>query len=579
MTRSPILLLLCLLSLSLAPVLSAQDSPPVPTLTVPTLVPALDSSPSAEVPAPLSAVADIVASGVFRVGLLYNDPPYSELTLQGEVSGFDADLLRKIAAIWGSEIEFAQVTRLNALDKLNSGEVHALASALVHYRALGAEVDFSHTYLRGKQALMVSHNSASSSPVEASHHTIGFVLGTRAEKALDLWRGQLGKELTLQPFLTLDRAVAALTRAEIAGIVAEEQALLRAAADAPDRLKILAEPVLSESHAFAVRRQDAPLRQLLNRTLQFLANDGELDVLFREYFPDGAYDSGIIPLWSGIGDEVNPGQFPADIRYPASYALPRVMNRGRLRVGGLTDSAQAVTDGQRRLANLNRALAAEVAARWGLSLELVPSDPQAAADLLSNGAVDLVVGLKPDWGAAAALDYSAPYLLHGDRLMVRTNSGIAGFNNLRGRFVGILSGDASARARAQAWADSINASLRFIQTTESGAALTLLDHNNANAIYADSLALLAHLEENPNALRLTDRWYSRSYYTFALPYNDPDFRLLLDYTLQEFILDGTLYRLTAPMLVSDELPAFDIIPGASQFAGINLAQPQANAAP
>ena len=198
---------------------------------------------------------------------------------------------------------------------------------------------------------------------------------------------------------------------------------------------------------------------------------------------------------------------------------------------------------------------------------------------MSKGAVDLVVGVKPDWSQAADLDFSAPYLLHGDRLMVRANSGIAGFNNLRGRIVGILIGDAGARDRAEAWADSINATVRFFRTTESGAALTLLDYNNANAIYADSLALLAHLEANPDALRLTERWYSRSFYTFALPYNDPDIRLLLDYTLQEFIVDGTLYRLTAPLIISDQLPDFDVIPGASQFAGVNLTASTADSAP
>ena len=579
MSRYLILFFICLLVLSRAPLLNAQDGPPAPTLTVPTLVPMLETAAPVEALFAVSAVADIIASGLFRVGVLYNDPPYSELTLRGELSGFDADLLRKIATVWDSEIEFVQVTRLNALDKLNSGEVHAVASAFVRYRDLDALVDFSQTYLRGKQALMVTANSPYTIPAELSDQSIGYVLGTRTEKALDIWRDRLGRELNLRSFLTLDRAVAALTRADIAGIVAEEQALLRVSADAADSVKMLEEPVVSESHAFAVRRQDAPMRHLLNRTLQFLSREGDLDVLFREYFPGATYNGDVLTLWTGIGDGVAPDEFAREIPYPSSPALPRIRSAGVLRVGGLIDAALATTAGQARLADLNRALITEIAARWDLSLELIPSNPDSAAELVNSGAVDLVLGVKPDWSEVTALDFSAPYLLHGDRLMVRTNSGIAGFNNLRGRFVGILIGDATARERAEAWADSINATVRFIRTTESGAALTLLDHNNANAIYADSLALLAHLEANPNALRLTDRWYSRSFYTFALPYNDPDFRLLLDYTLQELIVDGTLYRLTAPLIVSDELPAFDIIPGASQFASIELSSDSTDAAP
>ena len=225
-----------------------------------------------------------------------------------------------------------------------------------------------------------------------------------------------------------------------------------------------------------------------------------------------------------------------------------------------------------RLAELNRALVSEIAARWGLDLQLVAGDAGAAVDLLHGGLADLVVGVTPDWGQSASLDYSSPYLRHGDRLMTRVNSGIAGFNNLRGRIIGILISDPESRQRAEAWADSINATVRFFQTTESGAALTLLEHNNANAIYADSLALLAHLEANPRALRLTERWYSRAYIAFALPFNDPDFRNLLDYTLQELMLDGALLRLTAPLMLADELPGFDIVPGHSQYAGFELAR-------
>ena len=168
------------------------------------------------------------------------------------------------------------------------------------------------------------------------------------------------------------------------------------------------------------------------------------------------------------------------------------------------------------------------------------------------------------------MDFSAPYLLHGDRLMAPAHTQIRGFNDLRGRIIGVVIGDEGARDRAQTWADSINASVRFFQTREDGAALNLLEFNNAHAIYADSLLLVAHLQANPNALRLTERWYSRSYYAFGLPYNDLDFRLLVDYTIQELVRDGTLQRLSGALLLSDELPDFEKTPGAAVYAGISL---------
>ncbi len=550
----------------------AQDPKEVPTLAVPTLLPPQPVAPTSDALSSESALAEIIAGGAFRVGILYNSPPYSELTLQGELRGFDVELLRLIAETWDSEIEFLQVTRLNALDHLNSGRVHAVATALLRYRELDEGLEFTQTYLQGKQSMLVQSSSDFVSPLDLPGSSLGYVIGTRTEKALKLNGARLPGAAQLRHFLTLDRAVAALSRGEIDGVVAEEQALRRAIAEEPAAYRILEEAVLREARAFAVQRQDAPLRNALNRTIQLLTRNRDLAVLHREYFPDEEFPSDLIALWDGVGDSITLADMPSAILYPTQYTVPRILSSGVLRVGGIIGAEADLPSGQRRLDELNRALVVELAARWGVDVEWNSGTADVALELLERGDVDLIAGLKPDWNKAHALDFSMPYLLHGDRLLVPVNSGIEGFNNLRGRILGLLIGDETAQDRAQAWADTINASLRFFRTTEAGAAQTLLEFNNANAIYADSLALIPHLEANPNDLRLTERWYSRSYFVFGTAENDPDMRLLVDYTLQEMIADGTLYRLSARLIAADELPGFDMIPGAAAFAGINLSR-------
>jgi hypothetical protein len=56
----------------------------------------------------------------------------------------------------------------------------------------------------------------------------------------------------------------------------------------------------------------------------------------------------------------------------------------------------------------------------------------------------------------------------------------------------------------------------------------------------------------------------------AVPRNDVDFRLLVDYTLQEMILDGSLQTLTTPVLRSQDVPRYDVWPGAFEYLGFNL---------
>ena len=115
---------------------------------------------------------------------------------------------------------------------------------------------------------------------------------------------------------------------------------------------------------------------------------------------------------------------------------------------------------------LNRDLVNEIARRWSVRVEWIDGATESDLVQLQEDEVDLIVGVMPDWRWAGTVDYAAPYLLHGDRLMVPANSRISGFNDLRGRWIGTMIGDEAARARAQAWADSINASVQFYQTRE-----------------------------------------------------------------------------------------------------------------
>ena len=559
------------LAFAMIPWAVAQQPTPIPTLVVPTLVPRIADEDPAASQAVRSSVADIIESGAFRVGVLYNEPPYSEFTFQGDLRGFDIALLRLIVDLWGSDVEFIQVTRENALDRLQRGRVHAIATAFVHYRDLDDQLSFSQTYLVGRQAMMVRADSPYQALSELGDHRVGYVIGTRSERALNLWGARLNTSLNLQFFLTLDRAFAALIDGAIESIVAEEQALLRVASEYAEGVRILDEAVLREPRAFAVGQHDIALRHLLNHSIQSLANDGSLSNLYREYFPEAENAEDVIKLWDGIGETVSPTQYAGALTLPTTYAVPQLQQSGLLRAGRIDDGAQNDSAGKTQLASLSDALLHELGRRWGVSVEIVTGSPDEAVAMLANGEVDIVAGIKPDWRLAKSMDFSAPYLLHGDRLMVPANSQIRGFNDLRGRIIGVILGDEGARDRAQAWADSINASVRFFQTREGGATLQLLEFNNANAIYADSLLLVSHLQASPNALRLTDRWYSHSYYAFGLPYNDRDFRLLVDYTIQELVRDGTLRRLSGALILSDDLPDFEIVPGASRFAGINLA--------
>lgn len=104
----------------------------------------------------------------------------------------------------------------------------------------------------------------------------------------------------------------------------------------------------------------------------------------------------------------------------------------------------------------------------------------------------------------------------------------------------------------------------------------LLSTNSADVAYGDSLKLIPQVQANPDQLRLTTRgdspdpWYTRVYVGIAVPRNDIDFRLLVEYTLQELARSGTWQNLLTPVMLPQDIPPYDIWPGASDYLGFKL---------
>jgi ABC-type amino acid transport substrate-binding protein len=199
---------------------------------------------------------------------------------------------------------------------------------------------------------------------------------------------------------------------------------------------------------------------------------------------------------------------------------------------------------------------------------------------VASGQADIAIGIVPDWELSEQVDFTGTYLLHGERLMVREDDNIAGFADLRGgRVVVTPNNEPTAASRAVEIAESVNSRIEIEQQREQDLAFVLLvdDELNASAVFGDSLKLVPHVLANPGELRLTltdtgnPRWYNQTYRALTVPRNDIDFRLLVEYTLQEIARDGTLHDLLQPIMLAEEIPNFEIWPGPSAYLAFDLA--------
>ncbi len=549
---------------------------PAPTLVPPTLVPSQDVA-AGDVLLNESALVQVQKDSAVRVGLLYNAPPFGTLNVRGEVSGFDADLAKKMAEAWGVKFVPVQVTSQTGIELLKSGKIDMLLGLQTHRRDMDSQVEYSLTYFDGSQSMLVRQEDGAAELADMAGRKVGYVLGTPAAEAIGLWQQRSGVGATLQSFLTIDQAYSALVNNEIDGVVDSRFQLMKVIPQA-GMGKILDEAVGPEPYAIAVRRQDVNWRNLINKTLQYLASKGTLQELQKNYLGGLNYSINLIPIWAGTGEDApKPSQVPQDVPYPSQYTIPRLQQGKAIKVAGVTDLPPDAPESQKRLEATNRAVIEAMAAKWGFRVDYVPNSAANAVDLVASGQADIAIGVPLDWAYVDKVDLTAAYLLHGERVMVKKNDDYETFLDLRGRVVATFSSEAGAEDRVKAFATSANSGVRpFSITNEQDAASVILSQNNANAVFGDSLKLIAHVQANPNDLRLThrgtnpDAWYSRVYVGIAVPRNDIDFRLLVEYTIQEMSRGGQLQSLLGQVLLPEDLPHADIWPGVSDYLGFKL---------
>lgn len=582
-----------LMLLLLVFIMPVQAAEPVPTLVPPTPIPHPETGFEEILPSE-STVNRIQANGRARVGILFNAPPFGELNIRGELIGFDADVARSIAELWDVELELIQVTRNPEVSAqlLRTGEVDMLIAAQVHRRDLDRMMEFSQTYYTGRQALMVRADDPANNLVDMAERKIGVVIATPAETAINDWSRRTGISISIQTYLTLDQAYVALASGEVDGVVASAYRLTQVSVQQPELIRILNESIEIEPYAIAILRQDEQMRALVNHTLQHLTISGRLDEIHQAHFPGAAYTP--IPVWDNIGEEAPTlAQYAAPLTFPTQYIVPRLQANRTIRVAGLygVTADSDAPESEKRLDTFHRALLNEMAARWGATVEYIPADPTTAIDLVASEQADIAIGIEPNWNWIEQVDFIQPYMLRGDRMMVRTDDDINSFLDLPINAVIITAANdtqAAARAIAIAELPEVNKPIEIVQVLENDLSFALLSDEEleADAAFGDSLSLIPHIQANP-ALQLTKRedgsprWYSPSNLpdesfaaqaiAMAVPRNDIDFRLLVEYTLQELERDGTLNTLRQTVMLPDEMPLIEIWPGSTNYLNFSLA--------
>jgi ABC-type amino acid transport substrate-binding protein len=424
-------------------------------------------------------------------------------------------------------------------------------------------LDFTPPYYINQEKMVVRADAPFYTLQDLAGQPISVEIGSRSERALRNWSAQAGIAFDIRTYFTESSALDALALGDVAAMLGERDRLSRAGRQ---QMRFIDEPVLDEPYAMVVRRWDANLLNLLNRSLQRLKASGRLEEIFGFWFPGESIDfTTLVPVYDMLyEDQRQLDDFPTDMPYPANPVLDRIADGQPIRVAGLVVFGQDAPAQARITNNLNQALVEEMARRWDVQIEIIPNSTLNAVDLVANGLADLGVGVSPRWDGADRVEYSQPYIRHGDRLMVPVNANIRTFADMLGTgwWIGYFADDSldAENIRKYANALGVGQNIRdpFALQRESEAIYTMVVEDNIDAIYGDNLRLLALMRDGgyENQVKILDRPYGDDMpIAFAVPRNDADFRALVDHTLQDMVLDGTYQRLWAEQFgMGDPLP-------------------------
>jgi polar amino acid transport system substrate-binding protein len=121
-------------------------------------------------------------ASALRIGTSPDYPPFEALGENGELVGFDIELMDEVAAIMGEEIEYIQLDFSVIISSLNSSQVALGLSGFTY--SPDRDVLFSEPYYMSAQAVVITSDSDITSLDELGDKKIAAGLGTTGEVAV-----------------------------------------------------------------------------------------------------------------------------------------------------------------------------------------------------------------------------------------------------------------------------------------------------------------------------------------------------------------------------------------------------------
>jgi len=202
-----------------------------------------------------------------------------EYLKDGEITGFDMELIAEIGKIIGKEIEIKNIAFDGLLPALQTKKLDIVIAGMTATDERKKSVNFSDTYYLAKQ-LIVLHKEANTGIKtfdDLPGKTVGVVLGYTGDIAVSEIKG-----VNVIRYNGTGEAIMALKAKKVDAVVLDSEPAVKYAGQNPE-LITLETDAAKEEYAIAFRKEDTELLKAVNGALKTLQDNGTYRKLLEKY--------------------------------------------------------------------------------------------------------------------------------------------------------------------------------------------------------------------------------------------------------------------------------------------------------
>ena len=390
--------------------------------------------------------------------------PFEYFNEEGEIDGFDADLIEMIMTVLGYDFEIISIDFDALLPALESGRIDLAIAAMTITEERLENALFSAPYFNASQKIIVKADSAVATFSELNGLKIGVQMGTTG----DLYVTENLPEASVERYNKALDAVIDLVAGRLDAVVTDAEPAKVYAAPY-EELKVLEENVSEEMYGIAAALGNEELIDQVDAALAAIIEGGYYDALYE--------------MWFGEEETVQTEAKKVVVGTNAEFAPFEYFNE----------------DGE--IDGFDADLIEMIMTALGYEFEIISIDFDALLPALESGRIDLAIAAMTitEERLENAL-FSAPYFNASQKIIVKADSDIATFADLNGKKIGVQMGTTGdlyvTENLADASVERYNKALDAVIDLVAGRLDAVVTDAEPAKVYAAPYEELKILEEN-----------------------------------------------------------------------------------